>query len=125
MKETCLTDFAKQATKDLTMLSNSDLFHEYNLTTANNFKQRAELRAAIDRRFIDNETKSEILSCMPHRDSHRTELEQASIKISEHLSRLNPDMLWRVELTVAGKLSYMTVGEACQVYKNNAKWSLT
>lgn len=112
-------------TNRLTSLSNSELFSEYNFTLANEFVKRAWLRAEIDRRFVDNGTKSEILSCMPHRDSRRTELEQASIRIAEHLSRLNPDMLWRVELTVAGKLSYMTVGEACQVYKNNAKWSLT
>lgn len=112
-------------TNRLTSLSNSELFSEYNFTLANEFVKRAWLRAEIDRRLVDNETKSEILSCMPHRDSRRTELEQASIKIAEHLSRLNHNMLWRVELTVAGKLSYMTVGEACQVYKNNAKWSLT
>ena len=111
--------------KDITLLSNSELFQEYNSIIGTEFVKRSELRAEIGLRIVDNETKSEILSCMPHRDSRRTELEQASIKIAEHLSRLNPNMLWRVELTVAGKLSYMTVGEACQVYKNNAKWSLT
>ena len=112
-------------TKDLTLLTNSELFQEYNSIIGTEFVKRSELRAEIGRRLVDNKTKTEILSIMPHRDSRRTELEKASIKIAEHLSRLNPNMLWRVELTVAGKLSYMTVGEACQVYKNNAKWSLT
>lgn len=112
-------------TKDLTLISNSELFQEYNSIIGTEFVKRSELRAEIGLRLVDNKTKTEILSIMPHRDSRRTELEEASIRVAEHLSRLNPDMLWRVELTVAGKLSYMTVGEACQVYKNNAKWSLT
>lgn len=111
-------------TNRLTSLSNSELFSEYNFTLANEFVKRAWLRAEIDRRFVDNETKSEILSCMPHRDSRRTELEQASLRIAGQLSELDPELLWRLEPTVAGKLNYMTVGEACQVYKNNAKWSL-
>ena len=112
-------------TKDLTLISNSELFQEYNSIIGTEFVKRSELRAEIGLRLVDNKTKTEILSIMPHRDSRRTELEEASIRVAEHLSRLNPDMLWRVELTVAGKLCYMTVGEACQVYKNNAKWSLT
>lgn len=111
-------------TKDLTLISNSELFQEYNSTPAKEFKRRAELRSEIDRRLVDNETKLEILSIMPHRDARRTELEKASLMIAEQLYELDPELLWRVELTVAGKLTYMTVGEACQVYKNNAKWSL-
>lgn len=110
--------------KDPTLLSNSELFQEYNFTPANEFKKRAWLRAEIDRRFVDNETKLEILSIMPHRDARRTELEKASLMIAEQLSELDPELLWRLELTVSGKLTYMTVGEACQVYKNNAKWGL-
>lgn len=110
--------------KDITLLSNSDLFQEYNFTPTQEFKKRAELGVEIDRRFVDNETKLEILSIMPHRDSRRTELEKASLMIAEQLSDLDHELLWRVELTVAGKLNYMTVGEAYQVYKNNAKWSL-
>ena len=110
--------------KDLTLLSNSELFQEYNSIIGTEFVKRAELRAEIDRRFIDNETKLEILSIMPHRDARRTELEKASLRIAEQLYELDPELLWRLELTVAGKLNYMTVGEACQVYKNNAKWSL-
>ena len=111
-------------TKDLTLLSNSELFQEYNSIIGTEFVKRAELRVEIDRRFVDNKTKTEILSIMPHRDSRRTELEKASLMIAEQLSELDPELLWRVELTVAGKLTYMTVGEACQVYKNNAKWGL-
>ena len=111
-------------TKDLTLISNSELFQEYNSIIGTEFVKRSELRAEIDRRFVDNKTKLEILSIMPHRDSRRTELEKASLMIAEQLSELDPELLWRVELTVAGKLTYMTVGEACQVYKNNAKWSL-
>ena len=111
-------------TKDLTLLTNSELFQEYNSIIGTEFVKRAELRAEIDRRFVDNETKLEILSIMPHRDARRTELEKASIKIAEQLSELDPELLWRLELTIAGKLNYMTVGEAYQVYKNNAKWSL-
>jgi hypothetical protein len=110
--------------KDPTLLSNSELFQEYNFTPANEFKKRAWLRAEIDRRFVDNETKLEILSIMPHRDSRRTELEKASLMIAGQLSELDPELLWRLELTVSGKLTYMTVGEACQVYKNNTKWGL-
>lgn len=110
--------------KDPTLLSNSELFQEYNFTPANEFKKRAWLRAEIDRRFVDNETKLEILSIMPHRDARRTELEKASLMIAEQLSELDPELLWRLELTVSGKLTYMTVGEACQVYKNNSKWGL-
>jgi len=110
--------------KDITLLSNSDLFQEYNFTPTQEFKKRAELGVEIDRRFVDNETKLEILSIMPHRDARRTELEEASLRIAEQLSELDPELLWRLELTVAGKLNYMTVGEAYQVYKNNAKWSL-
>ena len=111
-------------TKDLTLLANSELFCEYNFTLANEFVKRAELRAEIDRRLVDNKTKLEILSIMPHRDSRRTELEKASLMIAEQLSELDPELLWRLELTVAGKLNYLTVGEAYHVYKNNAKWSL-
>lgn len=111
-------------TKDLTLISNSELFQEYNSTIGTEFVKRAELRAEIDRRFVDNETKLEILSIMPHRDARRTELEKVSLMIAEQLSDLNHELLWRLELTVSGKLTYMTVGEACQVYKNNAKWSL-
>lgn len=111
-------------TKDLTLLSNSELFQEYNSIIGTEFVKRAELRVEIDRRFVDNKTKTEILSIMPHRDSRRTELEKSSLMIAEQLSELDPELLWRLELTVAGKLTYMTVGEACQVYKNNAKWSL-
>ena len=110
--------------KDLTLISNSELFQEYNSIIGTEFVKRSELRAEVDRRFVDNETKLEILSIMPHRDSRRTELEKASLMIAGQLSELDPELLWRVELTVAGKLTYMTVGEACQVYKNNAKWSL-
>ena len=110
--------------KDLTLLSNSELFQEYNSIIGTEFVKRAELRAEIDRRFVDNETKLDILSTMPHRDARRTELEKASLRVAEQLSELDPELLWRLELTVAGKLNYMTVGEAYQVYKNNAKWSL-
>ena len=110
--------------KDLTLISNSELFQEYNSIIGTEFVKRSELRAEVDRRFVDNETKLEILSIMPHRDSRRTELEKASLMIAGQLSELDPELLWRVELTVAGKLTYMTVGEACQVYKNNAKWGL-
>jgi len=111
-------------TKDLTLLSNSELFQEYNSIMGTEFVKRAELGVEIDRRFVDNKTKTEILSIMPHRDSRRTELEKASLRIAEQLSELDPELLWRLELTLAGKLNYMTVGEAYQVYKNNAKWSL-
>ena len=111
-------------TKDLTLLTNSELFQEYNSILGIEFVKRAELGVEIDRRFVDNETKLEILSIMPHRDARRTELEEASLRIAGQLSELDPELLWRLELTVAGKLNYMTVGEAYQVYKNNAKWGL-
>lgn len=111
-------------TKDLTLISNSELFQEYNSIIGTEFVKRSELRAEVDRRLVDNKTKTEILSIMPHRDARRTELEKASLMIAEQLSGLDTELLWRLELTVAGKLSYMTVGEVCQVYKNNAKWSL-
>ena len=80
-------------TKDLTLLTNSELFQEYNSIIGTEFVKRSELRAEIGLRLVDNKTKTEILSIMPHRDSRRTELEKASIKIAEHLSRLNPNML--------------------------------
>lgn len=111
-------------TKDLTLISNSELFQEYNSIIGTEFVKRSELRAEVDRRLIDNKTKTEILSIMPHRDARRTELEKASLMIAEQLSELDPELLWRLELTVAGKLNYLTVGEACQAYKNNAKWGL-
>ena len=110
--------------KDPALLTNYELFQDYNFTPANEFKKRAELRAEIGLRLVDNKTKTEILSIMPHRDARRTELEEASLRIAEQLSELDTELLWRLELTVAGKLNYMTVGEACQVYKNNANWSL-
>lgn len=111
-------------TKDLTLISNSELFQEYNSIIGTEFVKRSELRAEIGLRLVDNKTKTEILSIMPHRGSRRTELEKASLMIAEQLSELDPELLWRLELTVAGKLNYMTVGEAYQVYKNNAKWGL-
>lgn len=113
-----------QATKDLTMLSNSDLFHEYNLTAANNFKQRAELRAEIDRRVIDNELKFEILSHLPEHNSRRSVREAAYLLVADLLSELEPEMLWRADANHAGKLSYLTVGEACSMYRNTAKYGL-
>ena len=124
MKENCLTDFAKQTTKDLTVLSNSDLFHEYNLTAANNFKQRAELRAEIDRRVIDHEPKFEILGYLPEHNSRRSVSEAAYLLVADLLSELEPEMLWRVDANHAGKLSYLTVGEACSMYRNTAKYGL-
>ena len=111
-------------TNRLTLLTNSELFQEYNSIIGTEFVKRAELGVEIGLRIVDNKTKTEILSTMPHRDARRTEIEKASLMIAEQLSELDPELLWRLELTVAGKLNYMTVGEAYQVYKNNAKWSL-
>ena len=113
-----------KATKDLTMLSNPDLFHEYNLTAVSNFKQRAELRAAIDRRFIDNELKFEILGHLPEHDSRRSVREAAYLLVADLLSELEPEMLWRIDANHAGKLSWLTVGEACVMYRNTAKYGL-
>lgn len=113
-----------QSTKDLTLLTNSDLFWEYNFTPANEFKKRAELRAEIDRRFVDNETKFEILSNFPEHDSRRSVRETAYQLVADLLAELEPEMLWRIDANYAGKLSYLTVQEACGMYRNTAKYGL-
>lgn len=108
-----------KATEDLISMSNSDLFNNYNRTLLSEFKQRAELRAEIDRRVTDNELKFEILGYLPEHDSRRSVREVADL-----LSELEPEMLWRVDANHAGKLSYLTVQEACCMYRNTAKYGL-
>ena len=110
--------------KDLTVLTNSDLFWEYNFTPANEFKKRAELRAEIDRRLVDSKTRSEILSNFPEHDSRRSVRETAYQLVASLLSELEPEILWRIDANHAGKLSYLTVGEACSMYRNTAKYGL-
>ena len=111
-------------TKDLTLLSNSELFCEYNFTLANEFVKRAELRAEIDRRRIDNEVKFSIRSYLPDYNSKRSVREQAFNKVADMLADLEPESLWRVDANQAGKLSFLTVGEACCMYRNTAKYGL-
>lgn len=113
-----------QATKDFTMLTNSDLYLEYNSTPTKEFTRRAELRAEIDRRVIDNELKFEILGHLPEHDSRRSVREAAYLLVADLLSELEPEMLWRIDANHAGKLSYLTVGEACIMYRNTAKYGL-
>lgn len=111
-------------TKDLIAMTNSDLFWEYNFTQANEFAKRAWLRSEIDRRFVDNETKFEILGHLPQHDSRRSVREAAYQLVADLLSELEPEMLWRVDANHAGKLSYLTVQEACGMYRNTAKYGL-
>ena len=113
-----------KVTEDLTMLPNSDLFNKHNRTLLSDFKQRAELRAEIDRRFVDNEIKFEILSNFPEHNSRRSVRESAYLLVVDLLSELEPEMLWRIDANHAGKLSYLTVGEACSMYRNTAKYGL-
>lgn len=94
-----------KATEDLISMSNSDLFNNYNRTLLSEFNQRAELRAEIDRRVIDNETKFEILSHLPEHDSRRSVRESAYLLVTDLLSELEPELLWRVDANHAGKLS--------------------
>ena len=109
-------------TNRLTSLSNSELFSEYNFTLANEFVKRAWLRAEIDRRFVDNELKFEILSHLPEHDSRRTARTAAYSLVSDLLAELDPELLWRVDTALGGGLSYLTVGEAMQMYSNAAKY---
>jgi hypothetical protein len=113
-----------QENRDLTVLTNSDLFWEYNFTQANELKKRAELRAEIDRRLVDSKIRSEILSNFPEHDSRRSVRETAYQLVASLLSELEPEMLWRTDANHAGKLSYLTVGETCSMYRNTAKYWL-
>ena len=109
-------------TKGLIAMTNSDLFWEYNFIQANEFIKRAEFRAEIDRRFVDNELKFEILSHLPEHDSRRTARTAAYSLVSDLLAELDPELLWRVDTALGGGLSYLTVGEAMQMYSNAAKY---
>ena len=111
-------------TKDLTLLSNSELFQEYNSTPANEFKRRAELRSEIDRRLVDNETKFEILGHLPEHDYRTAAKEAAYLLVAGLLAEIEPESLWRIDANQAGKLSFLTVGEACTMYRNTTKYGV-
>lgn len=109
-------------TTRLTSLSNSDLFQEYNSIIDTEFVKRANIRAEIDRRRIDNEVKFEIRGYLPEHDSRRTARTAAYSLVSDLLAELDPELLWRVDTALGGGLSYLTVGEAMQMYSNAAKY---
>ena len=111
-------------TNRLTSLSNSELFQEYNSIIGTEFVKRAELRAEIDRRFVDNETKFEILGHLPEHDYRTAAKEAAYLLVAGLLAELEPESLWRIDANQAGKLSFLTVGEACTMYRNTSKYGL-
>ena len=113
-----------KVTEDLISMSNSDLFNKYNRTLLSEFNQRVELRAAMERRLIDDETKAEILSHLPEIDSRRTMRESAYRLVADLLVELDPEAIWRVDTTMFGGISHLTVGEAEQMYRNTAKYGL-
>lgn len=111
-------------TKDLTLLSNSELFQEYNSRMGTEFVKRAELRAEIDRRFVDYEVKFEIRDYLPDINDEWPARRIACSKVADMLAELEPETLWRIDANQAGKLSFLTVGEACTMYRNTAKYGL-
>ena len=98
-----------QENKDLTMISNSDLFLEYNSTPAKEFKRRAELRSEIDRRIVSERKKSRVLEPLREAGNRR---EQALNEVAFLLGKLDPELLWVVYTTPKGKLGYTRVGDA-------------
>lgn len=111
-------------TNRLTSLSNSDLFQEYNSIIGTEFVKRAELLAEIDRRLVDNEVKFEIRGYLPDVNDERPARRTACSKVADMLAELEPETLWRIDANQAGKLSFLTVGEACTMYRNTAKYGL-
>lgn len=111
-------------TTRLTSLSNSDLFQEYNSIIDTEFVKRANIRAEIDRRRIDNEVKFEIRGYLPDINDEWPARRIACSKVADMLAKLEPETLWRIDANQAGKLSFLTVGEACTMYRSTAKYGL-